>query len=49
MKAHYYATKKHKHVIISESYAPVGQKFSVSGKKEAREIAAKFNAQPHNF
>lgn len=38
-----------KTVVIAEGPRPVGQTFKVSGKKEAREIAAKHNAQPWNF
>lgn len=44
--AHYFNNKT---VVIAEGPRPVGQTFKVSGKKEAREIAAKHNAQPWNF
>lgn len=47
--AHYFGCGKSKQVIIAEGVKPIGQAFKVSGKKEAREIAAKHNAQPWNF
>jgi hypothetical protein len=47
--AHYFASKKRKFVIISESLLPVGKEIIVSGKAEARKIAAANKAKPHNF
>lgn len=47
MKTAHYCNNKT--VVIAEGPRPVGQTFKVSGKKEAREIAAKHNAQPWNF
>lgn len=44
--AHYFNNKT---VVIANGPAPVGQTIKVSGKREAREIAKKHNAQPWNF
>ena len=49
MFAHYFASKKTKFVIISETNRPVGERIPVSGLKEARQIAKEHNAQPWNF
>lgn len=49
MFAHYFASKKTAFVIISETSRPVGEKIAVSGKVEARKIAAQFNAKCWNF
>lgn len=49
MTAHYFASKKIKFVVISETLSPVGKKFSVSGKAEARRIASEHGAEPYNF
>ena len=47
--AYYFKSKSVQYVVISESMAPIGQKIAVTGKRDARLIAAKHNAQPWNF
>jgi diaminopimelate decarboxylase len=49
MFAHYYASKKTKFVIISESARPAGKQITVSSKAEARKVAKQHNAQAWNF
>lgn len=49
MFAHYFSTKVQKFVIISDSFQPVGERIQVSGKAEARKVAAANNAKPWNF
>jgi len=49
MTAHYFSTKTRKFLILSETLAPVGKEIQVSGKAEARKIAAQHNAKPWNF
>lgn len=49
MFAHYFASKKTKFVVISETNRPEGQRIAVSGKAEARRLAKERNAQPWNF
>lgn len=49
MKAHYFASKTNKYVIISEGPRPIGERINVKGKAEARKIAAAKNAEPWNF
>ncbi|ALH23562.1 hypothetical protein AVV50_gp39 [Pseudomonas phage PaMx42] len=49
MFAHYFASKKTKFVVISETNRPEGQRIAVSGKAEARRVAKERNAQPWNF
>lgn len=48
MKTAHYCNNKT--VRITTGFSPIGGLlFKVSGKKEAREIASKHNAQPWNF
>ena len=47
--AHYFGKGKNKFVIISNSFAPVGEKIAVAGKFEAERIAAERGAKPWNF
>lgn len=52
--AHYYTGRsngqRRSYVLITEDVRPVnGTRYNVSGKREAREIAARLNAQPWNF
>jgi hypothetical protein len=49
MKAHYFASKNKKVVILSTGFEPVGTEVAVSGKAEARKIARQHGAEPHNF
>ena len=49
MFAHYTATKARKTVTISGTTRPVGTVYAVSGKAEARKVAAQHNATPWNF
>lgn len=49
MFAHYFSTKAQKFIIISDSSQPVGKRIQVSGKAEARKVAAANNAKPWNF
>lgn len=49
MKAHYFKSAKEQYVIISQGFSPTGQKIQVSGKREARAVAKKHNAEPNNF
>ena len=49
MKAHYFASKTDKYLIISEGFQPIGVKHKVSGKAEARKLAKQHGAEPHNF
>lgn len=49
MYANYCATKKVKFVIISTTMRPVGEKIPVSGKVEARRVAAERGAICWNF
>jgi hypothetical protein len=49
MFAHYFASKKTKFVVISETDRPEGQRIAVSGKAEARMVVKERNAQPWNF
>ena len=46
---HYYASKKQKFIIVSQDARPVGEKITVSGKREARKIVQKLNAEAWNF
>jgi ribosomal protein L7Ae-like RNA K-turn-binding protein len=47
--AHYFATRTTKLVIISNDTRPQGITIKVGGKKEAREVAKKYNATNWNF
>ena len=51
--AHYYATRKRKAVVIGVNsditFANRIAEIEVSGKVEARKIAAEYNAKPWNF
>lgn len=48
--AHYFAGKGQKFVIISNTFSPIGgEHIAVSGKVEARRIAAQRGATPWNF
>jgi len=51
--AHYYATRKRKAVIIGVNsditFANRIAEIEVSGKIEARKVAAEYNAKPWNF
>lgn len=47
--AHYFKSKSVQYVVISESMAPIGERIAVTGKRDARLVAAKHNAQPWNF
>jgi len=51
--AHYYATRKRKAVIIGVNsditFANRIAEIEVSGKAEARKVAAEYNAKPWNF
>lgn len=49
MFAHYFATRKNKFVVISETNRPTGERIPVSGKVEARRIAKEKGASPWNF
>ena len=49
MKAHYFATKNVKYVVLSEGPRPVGERIKVSGKADARALAKARNATPYNF
>lgn len=49
MTAHYFATRTRKIVIISATERPVGEEIEVSGKTEARRIAAERGARCWNF
>jgi len=49
MKAHYFAGKGRKVVIISQGFSPIGQEIQVAGKAEARKVAKQHGAEPHNF
>ena len=47
--AHYFKAGKKHELIISTGYSPTGETLQVSGKKEAKQLAKKLNAQPWNF
>lgn len=49
MTAHYFASKKVKFVVISETLSPIGKRIFVSGKTEARRVANEHGAEPYNF
>jgi nitrous oxide reductase accessory protein NosL len=49
MTAHYFASRKIKFVVISDTVRPIGEKIAVSGKAEARRIAAERGAKCWNF
>lgn len=47
--AHYVSSRSGNVVIISYTERPVGKEIAVSGRREARKIAAEFGAEPWNF
>jgi len=47
--AHYFASKKRKYVVISETNRPIGKEIEVSGKKDALKVSTEHNAKPWNF
>lgn len=48
--AHYFAGRGRKYVVISDGFSPVrGLEINVSGKAEARRIAAEHGAKCWNF
>lgn len=50
--AHYFASKKQKYVDITAGPSlsdPNAIRVNVSGKAEARKVAAQYGAKPHNF
>lgn len=49
MTAHYFASRAVKRLIISTDLRPVGETIVVSGKAEARRIAAERGAKCWNF
>lgn len=53
MTAHYFATRTRKELVISRDATTrlesTVARFEVSGKIEARKLAAQHNAQPWNF
>lgn len=49
LTAHYFASRAVKVLVISEGPQPVGERIPVSGKLEARKIAAERGARPWNF
>ena len=53
MFAHYFATRTVKYVLITNNYSLAAstqqRKITVSGKAEARKIAAANSAKPWNF
>tara|TARA_R110000851_G_scaffold187318_1_gene337096 strand:- start:8949 stop:9101 length:153 start_codon:yes stop_codon:yes gene_type:complete len=50
MYAHYFASKKTKHVLITLTNRPTGgERIEVKGKAEARKVAAQHGAKAWNF
>lgn len=49
LTAHYFASRTEKVLVIAEGPKPVGERIPVSGKIEARKIAAERGARPWNF
>lgn len=49
MKTAHYVTGKNPVLIISETMQPVGTRYPVTGKAEARKLAATHAAKPWNF
>ena len=49
LTAHFFKSAKESYLIISTTCRPVGDKFPVASKKEARAMAKQLNAEPWNF
>lgn len=49
LTAHYFASRTVKYLVIAEGPRPIGERIPVSGKVEARRIAAESGATPWNF
>ncbi len=51
LKAHYFATRSRKYVVISQSadLSTACAEHAVKGLREARKIAKEYGAKPHNF